>query len=162
MLRSLIRQLSAGTDEFPGAIRSLSHHHMKRGSDPDTDELMPAFNSVISSLKKDVFLILDALDEYPEDAKETRRQDLLMVIKKLVEDGHGNLHLLMTSRRESDICGSLETMSNPPVQIGIELPVSVDIQSLVENSMRDNPSLSSLREETKAKIEERLSQGEAR
>lgn len=86
MLRALIRQLSAETTDFPEAVTNLVSRHRKRGSSPDGEELMPVLQELLKTLKKDVFLVLDALDEYHEDVKDTKRQDLFETIQQLVKD----------------------------------------------------------------------------
>ena len=159
MLRSLIRQLSAGVDGFSAAVRRLSQIHRRRGSHPSTDELLAAFHSVITSLKKDVFLILDALDEYPEDARYVKRSLLLSVISAIVEEGHSNLHLLVTSRPENDIRDRLRILSNPPQELNVEDPLSVDLELFFDTTMEVSPALKSLGEKIKDKIRKRLITG---
>ena len=162
MLCSLIRQLSAGVDGFPDAVRTLSQMHLRRGSHPNTKQLLLTFRSVITSLKKDVFLVLDALDEFPEDAGSLKRSLLLRVIDDIVEAGHSNLHLLVTSRPESDIRGRLRNLSNPPQELNVEDPLSVDLELFYDTTMDLSPSLKSLGGDTKTKIRDRLITGEQR
>ena len=159
MLRSLIRQLSAGVDGFSDAVRRLSQIHRRRGSHPSTDELLATFHSVITSLKKDVFLVLDALDEYPEDGRYVKRSLLLSVISYIVEEGHSNLHLLVTSRPENDIRDRLRSLSNPPEELNVQEPLSVDLELFFDTTMELSPALKSLGEKTKIKIRRRLIKG---
>lgn len=159
MLRSLIRQLSAGVDGFPDAVRRLSQIHRRRGSHPNTDELLAAFHSVITSLKKDVFLVLDALDEYPEDARYVKRSLLLSHISAIVEKGHSNLHLLVTSRPENDIRDRFRILSNPPQELNVEDRLAVDLELFFDTTMELSPALKSLGEQIKDKIRERLITG---
>ena len=162
MLRSLIRQLSAGVDGFSDAVRRLSQIHRRRGSHPSTSELLATFHSVVTSLKKDVFLILDALDEFPEDARYVKRSLLLSAINDIVEAGHSNLHLLVTSRPETDIRGRLRSLSNPPQELNIEDLLLVDLELFFDNTMEQSPSLKNLGGDTKNKIRNHLITGEQR
>ena len=162
MLRSLIRQLSAGVDSFPDAVRRLAQMHRRRGSHPKTTQLLLTFNSVVTSLKKDVFLVLDALDEFPEDARSLKRSLLLSVINDIVEAGHSNLHLLVTSRPESDIRGRLRSLSNPPQELNVESPLLVDLELFFDTTMELSPALKSLGGDTKNRIRNHLITGEQR
>ena len=162
MLRSLIRQLSAGLDCFSDSVRRLSQAHRRRGSHPSTDELLYTLHSVIMSLKKDVFLVLDALDEFPEDSRYAKRSALLKVIQDLLERGHGNLHFLVTSRPEVDIRSRLRLLSNPPQELDIEEPLFVDLELFFDTIMQVSPGLKDLGEDMKTEIRDRLIAGEQR
>lgn len=162
MLRSLIRQLSAGVDGFSDAVRKLSQIHRRRGSHPSRDELLITIHSVITSLKKDVFLVLDALDEFPEDGRYLKHSLLLSVIKDVVEAGHSNLHLLVTSRPEMDIRGRLRSLSNPPQELSVEDPLLVDLELFFDTTMEISPALKNLGGDTKNKIRNHLITGEQR
>ena len=162
MLRSLIRQLSAGVDGFSDAVRRLSQIHRRRGSHPSTDELLATFHAVITSLKKDLFLVLDALDEFPEDTRYVKRSLLLSVISNIIEAGHSNLHLLVTSRPEVDIRSRLRSLSNPPQELNVEEPLFVDLELFFDIKMELSPALNSLGGDTKNEIRNRLITGEQR
>ncbi len=162
MLRSLIRQLSAGVDGFSDAVRRLSQIHRRRGSNPSTNELLATFHSLITSLKKDVFLVLDALDEFPEDARYVKRSLLLRVINDIIEAGHSNLHLLVTSRPEIDIRGRLRSLSNPPQELNVEDQLLVDLELFFDTTMELSPALKNLGGDTKIKIRNHLITGEQR
>ena len=161
-LRSLIRQLGAGAESLPDAVRSLTRIHRRRGSHPSIPELLEALHSVILNLNKDAFLVLDALDEFPEDSRHGERFTLLNVIESLVERGHSNLHLLVTSRRENDISSRLGRLSNPPKQLDVEAPLFHDLELLYDNTIQGSPALRDLSEDTKAEIRSRLVSGEQR
>lgn len=162
MLRSVIRQLSAGAETLPEAVTKLADYHRKSGSHPDIDQLLKVLHTVLSTLKKDVFLVLDALDECDEDVKNPRRQDLLDLIKQLVEKGHGNLHLLMTSRREEDILISLKGLTNVPVEIDVEQKILIDLEMFIRTKMARTPALEHLGDQIKAEIEQKVNKGEER
>lgn len=162
MLRSLLRQLSAKTDEFPEGLRRISDRHRRRGSRPRVEQILPELHNIIASLKaKDVFLVLDALDEYSEDRGDIKRRDLLQIIEELVEQGHTNLHILTTSREESDIGSCLRKLTNPPRELNVEEPLLADLETFYENAMNTH-SLKGLDASVKRKIKRRLMDSEQR
>lgn len=82
LLRSLLRQLCAGENELPDEVHTLYTQYQDIGHHPLVGELATAFFSIIDRLKKEVYLIMDALDEYPEISNESQRQELLDLISK--------------------------------------------------------------------------------
>ena len=162
MLCSLIRQLSAGMERFPDAIRRLSDDHRKRGSRPNTDELLSALHLIISGLGKDVSLVLDGLDEYPEDSGHAQWPELLKVIQDIMEQGFDNLHFLVTSRNQEDIRNDLRRLSNPPREMDVEKLLLFDLEMYFDNVMQSSPALQRLGESTKDGIRDRLMANEQR
>ena len=162
MLCSLLRQLSAGIERFPDAIRRLSDDHRKRGSRPSTEQLLLALYHIISSLGKDVSLVLDGLDEYPEDSGYVQWPELLKVIQDIVEQGFDNLHFLVTSRDREDIRDGLRHLSNPPREMDVEKLLLFDLEMFFDNVMQSSSALRRLGDSTKDEIRERLMASEQR
>jgi hypothetical protein len=162
MLCSLVRQLSAGTDSFPDAIRRLSDDHRKKGSRPSTKELSLTLHSIISNHGKDVSLVLDGLDEYPKGFNYAQGRDLLLVIRDIVEWGHDNLHFLVTSKNEEDIRYGLRRLSNPPRELDVEKFLLFDLEMFFDNVMQNSQTLQRLGDSTKDDIRTRLMAGEQR
>lgn len=67
----------------------------------------------------DVYLVLDALDECPMQNEE--RITLLGSLLRIHEEGQANLHLFLTSRRETDIDAELTSVCKPTEMIDINL-----------------------------------------
>ena len=162
MLCSILRQLSAGMDKFPDAVRRLSDDHRKRGSRPNTDELLLALHLIISGLGKDVSLVLDGLDEYSEDSGHAQWPELLKVIQDIIEQGFDNLHFLVTSRNQEDIRNDLRSLSNPPREMDVEKLLLFDLEMFFDNVMQSSPALQRLGESIKDGIRDRLMANEQR
>lgn len=79
--------------------------------------------------------MLDALDECPEKADHVKRRELLGLLKRLHSYGHGNMHILATSRGEKDISRSLEGIAAH--RIRVEDSFHHDIQLLVRKRLED-------------------------
>ena len=117
MLRSLLRQLCAGEKELPEEVSTLHARYRGIGQNPTMQELTTALFSVINGLGKDIYVTMDALDEYPETSKEAQRQELLDIITQMVEHGSKNLHVLVTSRNEPDIRATLGSFASGGISI---------------------------------------------
>ena len=154
LLRSLIRQLGAKADALPQAISELRNEYKAAGTQPGTKTLALTLDSIIASLEKNVFIVIDALDECPEKAKHARRQDLLNQIKQLLDRRHENLHILATSKREVDISASLENTAT--AIINIEDSVEYDVRLLVQRCLKEDERLKIWKFGVKSEIETRL------
>ncbi|KAI4225662.1 MAG: hypothetical protein L6R36_003742 [Xanthoria steineri] len=105
----------------------------------------------MDSIRKKTFLILDALDEYPENV----RQELLNAIKALRDSEHNDIHILVTSRAEYDIEHTLDTEATQ--KLSIKGPsVDSDISRHVRASLADDARLCRLSPSIKETIETQL------
>lgn len=101
-------------------MRALAAKHESSGSDPEVGELCKTLLETISGLKEDVFIVMDAIDEYPADGTVDRRYDLLTVISDLVKAQLAKLHVFVTSIDERDIHDSFCSFDKPPVELDVE------------------------------------------
>ncbi|KAL8924377.1 MAG: hypothetical protein Q9172_002724 [Xanthocarpia lactea] len=129
MLRSFIKQLCVGERSIPPAVQEMS----------------------VDSIRKKTFLVLDALDEYPESG----RHELLAAIKLLRNSEHDDLHILLTSRREYDIEHALNAITTQ--KLSIQGPaVDSDISRHVRASLAEDARLSRLSPSIKETMEAQL------
>jgi hypothetical protein len=106
MLVSLLRQLASKCQGFPDERSHKAFRGYQDDGDlpTDTKDLLTHLRRFISKIDKDVFLVLDGVDQVPE-RQGTRDSDpkLLDIIKSLAHKGYPNLHILVVSRDEKDI-----------------------------------------------------------
>jgi hypothetical protein len=161
LLCSLIQQLCASEPELPQAVQALYTQNNPSGQRPSIKELSSTLLSVIDGFKKEIYIIMDALDEYPEnpaDPKKSKRKELLDQIKRMVEHASENLHFLATSRNEYDIRSTLEK----PAAGGICIQsskVDADIKTHVRTCLAEDATLKRLPSKVKEDIEVRLGEG---
>jgi len=150
LLCSLIRQLSAGADALPQDVLKLRDEYKRASKRPGTDKLATVLKSIIGELGKDVFIVMDALDECPENARE---RYFLVQIEQLAGK-YENLHILTTSRREADINNSLENVAT--AIINIEHSVETDVRLFVRRRLEDEKRLKRWEAAVKIDIENKL------
>ena len=99
----------------------------------------PTWEDVLAALKgslegfEDVFIIVDAVDECPKDNNE--REDLLRILKCIHGWANSGLHLLTTSRRETDIESAIAPLlCLPAIPIG-SAQVDADIKVYVKSEL---------------------------
>ena len=91
LIGSLLKQLIADQSEASADLTSLYRDHINRRTRPELDELVSITKSEIKSYSK-VFIVVDALDECPED--NGVRQRMLTELRSLA----ANVNLMFTSR----------------------------------------------------------------
>lgn len=99
--RSVIVQLCRGAEKLPDSVQKLYDQFGRHQMEPSLGDLFEALLSVIPG-RDPCFIILDALDEF-EREDESERKDVLAMLSQIVSRGLKNLHILVTSRKESDI-----------------------------------------------------------
>jgi ankyrin repeat domain-containing protein 50 len=107
----------------------------------------------------DIFIITDALDECPKHGGRELRNDLLGLITEIKSWSLSNIHLLVTSREESDIREALTpllTTSAISIQ-GCE--VEADIKKHIEYQLATDPKLKGWSKDLKTRIEATLVKG---
>ncbi|KAK6449599.1 hypothetical protein FP744_10005849 [Trichoderma asperellum] len=103
MLASIIKQILAHRPNIPPSAQKLSEYKVS-GRRPDTQTLITALKDSILGFSA-VYIIIDALDECPTLSGE--RKKLIKALHDILDKAPENLHLLFTSRKESDISSAM-------------------------------------------------------
>jgi hypothetical protein len=117
MLCSLIKQICCRRPDTPQSIQALVEYKEK-GQRPDRRTLENTLVSTIRGFSR-IYVVLDALDECPFENGEWKK--LLESVCRIHNQASENLHLLCTSRRETDITAVLEPMLSSHLNMDIDL-----------------------------------------
>jgi hypothetical protein len=169
ILRTLIAQFCP-QDHIPSPLQKLFERHRKKfppglASDDELKETLLAIlrNSGSDSRAipksadwqdtraKDKFILIDALDELPLGSS---RDHIIGYLNELASMHLPNLHILATSRNESDISDGLHSW-DPPLIID-RGKVAQDIKLYVTNEIRKDYELSKQKDTIKQLIMRRL------
>lgn len=156
-IRSLLRQLCAGEMQLPQEVQIMYDRYKGSGLRPTVEELNLALLSLIDYLGKEIYIIMDALDEFPEKSQDSNRQELLDQIKHMVEHPSQQLHILVTSRNEPDIRTTLSDLAGKGISIQSS-KVDADIRLFVRTCLEKDP-FHRLPVSVKKSIEARLGEG---
>ena len=156
-VRSVIRQLCGAELEMPVVVKALHRKCSDKNYTPTLEELISTLSSIIDTLAIDVFIIFDALDEFPEFQGSLRRSELLKLLSQLVARNFKNLHMLMTSRDELDIREALGNLANQIISLQSSF-VDPDIRALVSSRLSQG-QLSRTSEDIRAEITEKVGNG---
>lgn len=122
MLASLLRQICASRPDTPECILNLAKYK-ERGERPDTETLGKAVLAATHGFSG-VFIVIDALDECPSVTGE--RGKLLTNLSRIIATMSDNIHILCTSRAESDILVAMRDCLSRPSRSEIDLTIYRD------------------------------------
>lgn len=138
MLRALVLQLSSQLNDNH-ALLSRLHDRYCNATPPDSD-LEDCIHQLVRVFEH-VYIILDALDESPRNEHRRGVLEALVIIREWSEPG---LHLLVTSRDETDIRDALrdELYASPDEIVSMKNDsVDSDIASFVSSYLKDSRKL---------------------
>jgi hypothetical protein len=106
-----------------------------------------------------VYLILDALDECPDSCgMPSPREQVLDLLKDLVELSLPNFHLCVTSRPEIDIRNALERSTSGQVSLHDQTGQKKDIVDYITSVVNSDAKMQRWRDEDKFLVIETLSE----
>ncbi|KAH0537579.1 hypothetical protein FGG08_005645 [Glutinoglossum americanum] len=150
-LRSIVAQLHDQIDTLPDAVRKLHDQYKGGRQQPSMQDLAAALLPTLGGLKS-AYIIVDALDEC------SGREQLLEQISDLAQCKTGNLHMLVTSRKERDIQTYLDPIvtSNCSIEIA---EVDADIRLYVRNRLQKDLRMKCWPDPAKWEVEQSLASG---
>ena len=105
LLSSVLVQLCHQSDSYCAILSKLYSEHANGSQHPSDHALVCCFNNMVNLPQQaPIFLIVDALDECPNTyTLPSPREEVLLLIKDLVDSQLPNLRICITSRPEADI-----------------------------------------------------------
>jgi hypothetical protein len=116
LLSSFLIQLSSQSNLCFDTLFDIYSKHNRGSRQPSEGTLLKCLKVMLRSLgQAPIYIIVDALDECPNASKAPgsprSRQEVLEVVKELVNLRLPTLHICVTSRPEFDIRNSLEKLA---------------------------------------------------
>jgi hypothetical protein len=135
LLPSLLVQLSARSDPFCDVLSRLYKAHDDGARQPSDSTLMRCLQDMLTLPDQGpVYLILDALDECPNTSGVPPiREQVLDLVKDLVDLRLQSLHICVTSRPEVDIQDALKSVTSHSVSLHDESGQLNDIIEYVKS-----------------------------
>jgi hypothetical protein len=137
MMKSMVKQLASCRPDMPQSLENIRRFH--------DDLVEPSLKDLESALWatsqdfSDVFLVIDALDECPEDGAKNQgeRGNLLKLIRDIRGWGQPSLHLFLTSRDKYDVNTGLQPLSPLILDLAehktrVEMDMEVFIETILE------------------------------
>jgi hypothetical protein len=160
LLLSLVTQLSDQSHRHCDILNGLYLRHASGAQKPSEDELIQCLKDMLTLPDQQlVYLIIDALDECPDTSGlPSPREQVLDLMKELIEPSSPNLRLCVTSRPEIDIRRALEPLTSLGVSLHDQSGQRRDIIDYVTSVVQSDPKMGRWRDEDKNLVIETLSE----
>jgi hypothetical protein len=160
LLASLIVQLSARSDACYNILSTLYSDFDGGSRRPHDDALLGCLETMLKTEgQPTIYIILDALDECPNDSGVTTPRDRVVeLVKKLVDLNLENVRICATSRPEADIQAALATLTSHTVSLHDEDGQKKDIVDYVKSVVYSDRKMRRWRVEDKEMVISTLSQ----
>ena len=162
LVPSLLTQLSARSDPRCDILSRFYSDHGNGAQQPSDDTLTQCLKELLTLPDQPpIFLILDALDECPNiSGIPSPRDQVLQLVKELVDLHLPNLHICVTSRPEVDIRDVLEPLTSRRVSLHDQTGQKKDIEDYVKSVVYSDsePIMRRWRREDKELVIETLSE----
>ena len=142
LLLSLVIQLSTRSSPSCDILHRIYEDHEKGTRQPSDNILKECLKEMLKLPGQgSIFIILDALDECPDSSEiPSPRDQVLQLVKELVELDLKQLHICATSRPEVDIRAVLEPLAFRSVSLHDECGQKSDIANHVRNVVNSSSS----------------------
>jgi hypothetical protein len=143
LLSSLISQLSVESDSCYDVLSKLYSDNSRGTRKPDVDALKKCMADMLSLPGQGtIYIIVDALDEFPNfPGSPSAREEVLEIVKELVDLNLPNVHLCVASRPEMDIRSVLEPLTTVKISLHDEIGQQEDIIKYIESVVRSDWSM---------------------
>ena len=160
LLPSLVIQLSARSDSYCDILSRLYIAHDSGAQKPSEDDLMKCLEEMVALPDHPpVYLIIDALDECPDSSgMPSPREQVLGLLKDLIDISSPNFHICVTSRPEIDIRTALEPLTSRQVSLHNQSGQKKDIIAYVSSVVHSDPKMRRWRDEDKKLVIDTLSE----
>ena len=151
LLSSLLIQLCNGSDKFSEIISSLYSTHGNGSRQPSEDVLLKSLKDMLKLPRQgELYIVVDALDECPDfSGYPTPREQVLTILRELVELHLSHVHFCFTSRPEVDIRDVLEGLAAHNVSLHEQDGQNEDIFDYIESVVSSDTKMRRWREEDK-------------
>jgi len=105
LLSSVLFQLCSQSDKFSQVLLSIYSSHGNGSREPSIDTLLECLKTILALPGQGpIYIVVDALDECPDSpGLRTHRQEVLEIMKELLDSKLPHLHFCVTSRPEINI-----------------------------------------------------------
>ena len=142
LLRSLVFQLSTWSISCSDILHRVYETHENGAQQPSDGTLKACLKEMLRLLADGrTFIILDALDECPNSSGiPSPRDEVLQLVKELVDLHLRGIYICATSRPEVDIRIVLEPLAFRSVSLHDECGQKADIADYIQSVVNSSPS----------------------
>ena len=159
LLSSLILQLSAESDSCYDILSRLYSDNARGVRKPTISALKECTTNMLSLPgQAPTYIIVDGLDECPNfSGTPSAREEVLELLKELVDLNLPNVHLCVASRPEMDIRMALESLTSLKISLHDEVGQKEDMTEYIKSVVYSDRSMGRWKEEDKQLVIHTLS-----
>ena len=141
LLSSVLFQLCEQSDAYYDILSDFYITHRHGAQSPSDDSLVHCFREILKLPgQAPIFLILDALDECSSTfSMPSPRENVLVLMQKLIESKLSNLRICITSRPEADIMAVLGPLTFRSISLHDERGQLEDIENYIRSTVNTDP-----------------------
>ena len=162
LLSSLLIQLSSRSRSCFDVLSHLYSTHNNGMEQPSERALVQCLKDMLGSLSLSqlpTYIILDAVDECPNISSiPTPREQVLELLKALVNLRLPMLHVCVTSRPEIDICATLKPLASGHLSLHDQPGQKRDIDEYISATVQSDTKMRKWREDDRNLVIKTLSQ----
>jgi hypothetical protein len=157
---SILSQLCTQSNICCGVLSNIYSEHDDGTQKPSDGTLMKCLKEALSLMSKgSIYLIVDALDECPNNSGlPTAREEVLDLVKGLIDMHLPNLYICVTSRPEIDIQMILKPLTSLRVSLHNQTGQKKDIVDYVTSVVSSDMKMRRWREEDRKLVIDTLSE----
>jgi len=135
LVSSVLVQLCHQSDSYCDILSNFYLEHEEGSQHPGDDELVCCLKDILELPgQAPIFLIVDGLDECPDTTSlPSPREEVLVVLKDLIDSQHPNLRICVTSRPEADIKLVLDPLTFRSISLHDEKGQKEDIEKYIRS-----------------------------
>ena len=135
LVSSILVQLCHQSDSYCEILSNFYLDHERGSQHPGDDELVCCLKDILELPgQAPIFLIVDGLDECPSTtALPSPREEVLVLLKDLIDSQHPNLRICVTSRPEADIKLVLNSLTFRSISLHDEKGQKEDIEKYIKS-----------------------------
>ena len=159
LLSSLISQLSVESKSYHNILSRIYSDHGRGTQKPSIGALKKCMMDILKLPgQRPIYFVVDGVDECPNfPGRLSARDEVLTLIKELVDLKLPNVHLCVTSRPEMDIRLVLEPLTTLQISVHDEIGQKEDITAYIESVVRSDWNMRRWREEDQNLVIDTLS-----
>jgi hypothetical protein len=159
LLSSLLIQLCTRSHRGYDILLNLFRANANGLGQPSELDMIQCLKKVLELLRHGrVYIVVDAVDESPSTGLPSHRENVLGLIKELVDLRHPNTRFCITSRPEVDIRTVLEPLPFPHVSLDDQEGQKRDIVEFIKSVVESDPKMRGWRLEDRQLVIDSLSQ----
>jgi hypothetical protein len=137
LLSSVLFQLCEQSDAYYDILSGFYTTHRHGAQSPSDEALVHCFQEILKLPgQAPIFLILDALDECSSTfSMPSPRENVLVLMQKLIESQLPNLRMFITSRPEAEIMVALGPLAFRSISLHDERGQMEDIESYIKSAV---------------------------